>query len=254
MNQRSDKNIFYSISFDDIYQIKEDFDNKKWKEAQNQMFDLTENIIKSVLNGVFPKDLEILNQENLILIIDDNFYYKSMRNDYLRLCKEYNISFAQIFLTSSLEKSLERNENRFNKVPNQIIKEMREKFEIPKHSNEDGEYILHIDTTKDIIFQDIFPSILELISISLLNPLFDQNKEKKEVSEKDRKETMESILHQSDIKLRKIVSEKILTFQGKNKSEFAKKVNDERKRILLGITKNIENSEEFIENFKNFYK
>lgn len=246
-----EKNFFHSLCFDEIFKFEEKFENKKWKEAQEKMLNMTKELLENVLKGNYPKELEISNQENFILILDDNFYYKSMRYSYLKLCRDYKISFCEVYLTCSLEKSLERNEKRFEKVPEEVIIEMNKKLEIPK-SIYDGEFILTIDTTKDESIDFGIREAIKLINLSLLKPLFNESKMKEEISENSRKETLESILHQSDIKLRKMISEKMMKCK-ENKALVAQKLNEERKKILLDISKNVEKHQEYLENFQNFH-
>uniref|UniRef100_A0A8C3JWV4 Phosphoseryl-tRNA kinase n=1 Tax=Calidris pygmaea TaxID=425635 RepID=A0A8C3JWV4_9CHAR len=67
----------------------------------------------------------------LYLILDDNFYYQSMRYEVYQLARKYSLSFCQLFLDCPLECCLQRNRLRSHPVPDQTICLMARKIEMP---------------------------------------------------------------------------------------------------------------------------
>ncbi|XP_010624889.1 L-seryl-tRNA(Sec) kinase, partial [Fukomys damarensis] len=67
----------------------------------------------------------------LVLVLDDNFYYQSMRYEVYQLARKYSLGFCQIFLDSPLETCLQRNGQRPQAVPTEIICLMERKIERP---------------------------------------------------------------------------------------------------------------------------
>uniref|UniRef100_A0A8C0NVI0 Phosphoseryl-tRNA kinase n=1 Tax=Canis lupus familiaris TaxID=9615 RepID=A0A8C0NVI0_CANLF len=67
----------------------------------------------------------------LFLILDDNFYYQSMRYEVYQLARKYSLGFCQLFLDCSLETCLQRNGQRPQALPAETIHLMEGKIEKP---------------------------------------------------------------------------------------------------------------------------
>jgi L-seryl-tRNA(Sec) kinase len=236
LNENENYNI-ETICFDEIYQINDDFSSIKWKENQEIMFEMTIKKLKNYKNSNSSK--------SNILLIEDNFYYKSMRNDYFKYCRNLEISFGEIFLTSNLEKCLKRNQERQIKVPESTIKEMFLKFEYPNKNEMENSII--IDNNDLLINMDI---INEFICKLFNNPLKDFITEMEEKKEIDRKITHENKIHSYDVELRKMISEKMKHCK-ENKKEVSLKLNSIRKEILEKLKTNEIKEEDFKTMAKN---
>ncbi|KAM8780310.1 L-seryl-tRNA(Sec) kinase-like [Rhynchonycteris naso] len=67
----------------------------------------------------------------LFLILDDNFYYQSMRYEVYQLARKHSTGFCQLFLDCPLETCLQRNGRRRRPLPAETIRLMGRKIEEP---------------------------------------------------------------------------------------------------------------------------
>jgi predicted kinase len=170
------------------------------------------------------------------LFIDDNMYYRSMVKPYLKLCCERSYHFLHVILEAPLDLCLFRNSQRSIKVPEDHIIRMHQilsnetfwPFSL-KISNE------NLDTTISLI----------LSSLNSLSFIPTSHSDSSPKSEQDRQATLESILHQSDLCLRKLSNSFIS--QSSNKQQASKLASQLKKEILVSI-RNIEGSLEEILN------
>lgn len=70
--------------------------------------------------------------EKLLIMVDDNLYYRSMRAAWFRLARTYSLGFCQVFLLCPTEDAIRRNAGRSAPVPEETITTMAEKFELPR--------------------------------------------------------------------------------------------------------------------------
>ncbi|NXY81043.1 PSTK kinase, partial [Alcedo cyanopectus] len=141
----------------------------------------------------------------LYLILDDNFYYQSMRYEVYQLARKYSLSFCQLFLECPLECCLQRNRLRSHAVPEQTICLMARKIEKPdlkKNAWELNSLILKsFDGTSENDEQ-----IISFLAAALENPV-KQNEENTEQKEVDRAICAASTIHQADQRCRHIISQ-----------------------------------------------
>ncbi|NXS43760.1 PSTK kinase, partial [Balaeniceps rex] len=150
----------------------------------------------------------------LYLILDDNFYYQSMRYEVYQLSRKYSLSFCQLFLDCPLECCLQRNRLRSHPLPDQTICLMARKIEMPdlkKNAWERNSLILKsFDCTSDDNEQ-----IISLLATALENPV-KQNEENTEQKEADRAICAASLVHQADQTCRRIISQTMKDARDKN--------------------------------------
>lgn len=176
--------------------------------GRKRIFEMVENKMTSIE----------IHHKPMLILIDDNMYYKSMRSEYLKLAKKHNTSFLQLYFDVKLETALMRNKFRnSNKIPDRIICEMALKIEKPQ------KHVFIVDST----VESILNGFKNAISKALLMPL----KKDDDVLEII---PVESKMHKIDIVLRKIVGDKIK----QNKNEVLFYIN-KRKAILEKIKQNL---------------
>ncbi|KFV56776.1 L-seryl-tRNA(Sec) kinase, partial [Gavia stellata] len=150
----------------------------------------------------------------LYLILDDNFYYQSMRHEVYQLARKYSLSFCQVFLECPLECCLQRNRLRSHPLPDQTIHLMAKKIEMPdlkKNTWEQNSLILKcFDCTSEDNEQ-----IIRLLATALENPV-KQNEENTEQKEADRAICAASTVHQADQTCRRIISQTMKDAKDKN--------------------------------------
>ncbi|XP_061315531.1 L-seryl-tRNA(Sec) kinase [Pezoporus flaviventris] len=149
----------------------------------------------------------------LYIILDDNFYYQSMRYEVFQLARKYSLSYCQIFLESSLECCLQRNQLRSHPLPDQTIHLMASKIEMPdlkKNAWEQNSLILQ---SSDCTSEN--EQIIALLAAALENPV-KQNEENAEQKEADRAICAASAVHQADQTCRRLVSQAMKEARDKN--------------------------------------
>ncbi|XP_074151900.1 L-seryl-tRNA(Sec) kinase isoform X2 [Sminthopsis crassicaudata] len=141
----------------------------------------------------------------LYLMLDDNFYYQSMRYEVYQLARKYSSGFCQLFLDCPIESCLERNRQRSKPVPDDIIQLMARKIESPNIQKNAWEHnSLTVRSTRPC--SDDNTEVIDLLITALKNPIryFEENVEQKET---DRIICSTNILHQADQKFRRIISQ-----------------------------------------------
>ncbi|XP_045295731.1 L-seryl-tRNA(Sec) kinase isoform X2 [Leopardus geoffroyi] len=141
----------------------------------------------------------------LFLILDDNFYYQSMRYEVYQLARKYSLGFCQLFLDCSLETCLQRNGQRPQALPAETIHLMGRKLEKPNPEKNAWEHnSLTIESSE--CSSEASLKLTDLLLTALENPVkyIEDNVEQKEA---DRIICSNNLLHQADQMLRRIVSQ-----------------------------------------------
>ncbi|XP_042611261.1 serine-rich adhesin for platelets isoform X2 [Cyprinus carpio] len=71
------------------------------------------------------------HSQPLMVLLDDNFYYQSMRYQIQQLARKYGVGFCQVFLQCPLHVCLQRNRCRSQPVPDDVLLQMCERMEPP---------------------------------------------------------------------------------------------------------------------------
>ncbi|KFO93337.1 L-seryl-tRNA(Sec) kinase, partial [Buceros rhinoceros silvestris] len=141
----------------------------------------------------------------LCFILDDNFYYRSMRHEVYLLARKYSLSFCQVFLECPLECCLQRNRLRSRPVPDQTIRLMAKKIEKPdlkKNAWEQNSLVLEGSGGSS----EDDEQIIRLLATALENPV-KQREEDTEQKEADRAICAASAVHRADQTCRRIISQ-----------------------------------------------
>uniref|UniRef100_A0A3Q3CWZ7 Phosphoseryl-tRNA kinase n=1 Tax=Haplochromis burtoni TaxID=8153 RepID=A0A3Q3CWZ7_HAPBU len=141
----------------------------------------------------------------LVFLLDDNFYYPSMRYEVCQLARKYSLGFCQVYLQCDLESCISRNQSRSQPVPTEVILEMVKRLESPNPQKNSWEMnSITLNSTGTV------QRVMELISSALNNPLSlgEDNKEQKDA---DRLKCANSVVHQADQACRRLISEAMKT-------------------------------------------
>jgi O-phosphoseryl-tRNA(Sec) kinase len=207
----AEKNIDNIILGTDL--IRESF--PVWKESYEEFIrDSNNYLIKEALENKFS------------VIVDDTNYYNSKRRDLMNIAKECGTNYVTIYLKAPLNLLLKRNIERGQKIPNEVIKNMYEKFDTPgtKYAWDLPDII--VDTTEKIDYIEILNEILEI----------NENKNLKIEEDKvPTLKTVESNLQKIDNITRNIVGNLIKT--GKIDKKDIKLVSGLRKSFLKTFKK-----------------
>jgi tRNA uridine 5-carbamoylmethylation protein Kti12 len=214
------------ICFDELCTIE--FDAQEWKQKQSQMYQQTETTLLSA-------------EQNTLVLVDDNFYYDSMRHLYYVLARKLEMSLGYIFITAPLETCLNRNKERTgnSRVPDHVIHQMHDKFEysvtpLTIHT-------LTIDNNDDACQKDILDKMEQFIQMCWNNPLIDNVKQLKEKQQKSRSAN-KKLVHQVDIALRKILShyitEKLMVLENTSQRKNIMHMCAKQRKIMFDQLKN----------------
>ena len=215
IEEKNKKNFeIYYLSFDKIENINEN----NYLQFQQMRDDFL-----IIFNEKINYCLENLNHKNYMILLDDNFFLKSMRkkiyNSFIdkifqfKKNDNYNFFYSEIFLKcNNLEFVLNNNKKRKEKIPENIIKRMNEIFEYesPYIKNTNQKIIL-IENEKSLENFD-FNEILKFE-----NPIERKNNIEKKIIEKNNKakliDNIEIIIRK---KISQIMKEKKNKKEGKN--------------------------------------
>lgn len=145
-----------------------------------------------------------------VFLLDDNFYYPSMRYEVCQLARKYSLGFCQVYLQCDVESCISRNQSRSEPVPTEVILEMVKRLESPNPQKNSWEkHSISLNTT-DTVSQFDIQRVMELISTALTYPLTpaEDNTEQKEA---DRLKCATSVVHQADQACRRLISEAMKT-------------------------------------------
>lgn len=215
----------YLIKFDDLLSIGQQSEliNQpyKWKEARGNFLQAFEAFLDLVLNlptsssndqinqlltKIVNSNLMVSNSQKFVLIVEDNFYYRSMRQPFYRASKKRSLGFGVIMIKADLAECLNRNNLRADDdhVSDEVIFKMEQMFEEPTsteiNSVDNKSMLISINQKIDLKLVKDF--IYDLID----NPLKEDNLEQiKEDKDRSRLINDQNLAHQFDSLLRRVV-------------------------------------------------
>ncbi|XP_013862475.1 L-seryl-tRNA(Sec) kinase [Austrofundulus limnaeus] len=152
-----------------------------------------------------PEDLKC-DGTPLLFLLDDNFFYPSMRYEVYQLARKCCLGFCQVYLHCDLESCISRNSSRSKPVPTEVILEMEKRLEPPNPQKNSWEMqSISLDTADGVSKCDV-QKVMELIFSALKNPL-SQLEDNTEQKEADRLKCATSVVHQADRACRRLISE-----------------------------------------------
>lgn len=179
---------------------------------------------------------QFTSAESVVIVLDDNMYYTSMRHKYFQIARKYTCGFCQLYLACNVQTALERNVERNQPITDDVIVAMATKIEPPNtHYNSWETNSIVINTDSEIESQ--LPRIMSLVKTAMLNPVQPIEETDPALTAESRQICSSNIIHQSDQILRKIVSQKMTNLKGiaEDKStlqQLSKKYLDVRKTCL----------------------
>ncbi|XP_067224714.1 L-seryl-tRNA(Sec) kinase isoform X2 [Chanodichthys erythropterus] len=180
------------------------------------------------------------HSQPLVLLLDDNFYYQSMRYQIHQLARKYGVGFCQVFLRCPLHVCLQRNQQRSQSVPDEVLLHVCERMEPPNPRNRWEQQSLTLDGTDRIA--DL-QKLMDLLGSALENPLRPVQDESQQ-KEADRQICASSILHQADQTCRRLVSQAVASAREAQASPdvlkaLAKELNELKTRFLQDLKKDV---------------
>ncbi|XP_068161693.1 L-seryl-tRNA(Sec) kinase [Antennarius striatus] len=152
-------------------------------------------------------------QAPLLFLLDDNFYYPSMRYEVFQLARKYSLGFCQVHLRCDLDTCVSRNQNRSEPIPTSVLLEMVKRLEPPNPQKNTWETnSLSLNSAESLSECDT-QKVMELISSALSNPP-SPVEDNTEQTEADRLKCATSVIHQADQACRRLVSDAMTTARG----------------------------------------
>ncbi|XP_060795159.1 L-seryl-tRNA(Sec) kinase-like isoform X2 [Neoarius graeffei] len=162
--------------------------------------------------------------QQLVLLLDDNFYYHSMRYQVYQLARRRSVGFCEIYLHCPLEVCLHRNRVRGQPVPDDVIAEMSNRMEPPNTvKNQWERNSVTVDNTNTVTHTQLYiththtTEVLQAISSAVENPL-SPIQDDSEQREADRQRCACSVVHQVDQVCRRLVSQAMVTARAHRQS------------------------------------
>lgn len=187
----------------------------------------------------FPQNSISFSSENpvTLLIIDDNMYYRSMRQRARQICRACDCKHFQIFMKSSLADAIARNSKRCSNVEKHVIEKMFNDLEVPENP------------------RTIFVEIENFDEGKFHAKLSDRIDNPEVLTEEHQNEPQEqSIIHEMDLVTRKEIGSKIQEVKGKkNMKEYSEKLNLMRKTFMEDV-RNGKMKFETVEDLKNEFR
>jgi tRNA uridine 5-carbamoylmethylation protein Kti12 len=199
------------------------FDPALWKNARKMVEDFVESFLKEPENAP-PFDATFMKRRRMecpaiasppgnlstLILLDDNFYYQSMRRVFQQTARRHNSCYGEVVVAAPLELALQRNSQRTgaNRVPKEVLLRMSSRFENVDMTTDYStlEYSNDKDTALPL---DVTP-MWNIISAAGKRPLTMLYTPIDLVAQQiDREATSKSILHQLDMAIRDAVSEEM---------------------------------------------
>ena len=225
------------MSFDNITNINQD-NYFKFKEMRDDFV----NKYKMTINTAINKD------ESILIILDDNFYLKSMRKKIYQSMNDiidneersgsFDWFYGEIFLQcSDINYILTQNEERKEKIPNEIITKMNTLFEYssPYLSNPNSTFTLSINNKSllhQLNYEELFTQVEKCCLIK-------REKGKSIQSEIISKDSQAQFIDLIELKLRQSINQFMKT--NKNKSINGKVISNKKKEYMSILISHIHN-------------
>eukprot|EP01122_Echinamoeba_exundans_P005238 TRINITY_DN15402_c0_g1_i1.p1 TRINITY_DN15402_c0_g1~~TRINITY_DN15402_c0_g1_i1.p1 ORF type:complete len:313 (-),score=36.88 TRINITY_DN15402_c0_g1_i1:63-974(-) len=199
---QSIKLIQYDEIFNNITQENglDAFDAILWHKSRVKALAEASSFVSTAAN--------VSSEEPVLLIIDDNMFYRSMRLPFYKLARKHQIGYIQLYLDIPIDICIKRDAQRSEQVLESTILRMQERLETPdasKHEWESNSLSLDVQEleshTTEALLGRIFTSFAHLPP-----PLCDAASDEME-RQNSRERNVKSFGHQLDLQLRKIVSQ-----------------------------------------------
>ncbi|XP_050980024.1 L-seryl-tRNA(Sec) kinase isoform X2 [Labeo rohita] len=184
----------------------------------------------------------LVRSQPLVVVLDDNFYYQSMRYQIQRLARKHAVGFCQVFLRCPPHVCLQRNRCRSQPVPDEVLLQMCERMEPPNEIRNPWErQSLTLDGT-DVVADGHVQKLMDLLASALENPLSPVQDESPQ-KEADRQICASSVLHQADQTCRRSVSQAVTSARGQASPDvlkaLAKELNELKTAFLQELKKDV---------------
>ncbi|TMW63368.1 hypothetical protein Poli38472_002309 [Pythium oligandrum] len=241
-----DTSVCYeTICFDELflnaYDAAAPFDPAQWKAVQQKM---TAMITTQVTDE--SAETESYRPSRLVLLVDDNFPYRSQRKRFFQIAKAAKCGFGIVHLETPVSTCRSRNRSRVGlaRVPDDAFERMVQCFEPPGAAS-----VTHEMNTVVMGSDDVEELRRSLAVLAAQAEEIHQNIEKAaqhearryQQKQEDLKATKENLVHGVDVAVRQWIScvmqgrDGDFAIQTHSKAQVAKWLNDRRKSLLASV-------------------
>ncbi|ETL42727.1 hypothetical protein L916_06534 [Phytophthora nicotianae] len=242
--------LYERISFDDLYDqmASEDtsskpaeFDPEQWKVCQR---DMVVRVTRR-LEELKASDMSKAATPQLVLLVDDNFQYRSQRKRFFQLSTELNCGFGLVYVNVSGDICRERNasRNKGARVPDETFQRMVTVFEPPNGDQNPWEVnTCELTSSSDVSdIEELMDTLVQQADKELKERRWLHIEKTKEEAQqrRDRLATQRSVLHRVDLQLRQWISaqlqDEVVLSRGIPKAQLASQLNQRRKKFLESL-------------------
>lgn len=253
-NLHSPKTVrLVTINTDDLIPLQNQITISKeaglWKKVRKSILVAAENFISQVLNPHSCDDelendevqrfISLIRDKNscdsvshddaLVIICEDNLYYRSMRHEWSKIASKLDLIFGGIFMDTDLSLCLERNSLRnCDFVEDSIIIQMSEVQERP--SNSEFSSNLLIVKNNQIDAADILSKVLHF-----RQPVASKTVVSEEIRTRDREQAITNFLHRLDCLSRDVIKEEIERSNVADRTCLGPKLSKAKRQFLLSV-------------------
>eukprot|EP00742_Colponemidia_sp_Colp-10_P011151 GILJ01012360.1.p1 GENE.GILJ01012360.1~~GILJ01012360.1.p1 ORF type:complete len:295 (-),score=31.10 GILJ01012360.1:305-1189(-) len=216
-----------------------EFDAREREFAQHEHeFDI--QAWHSARAAVRSQVIHELTETKKIILLDDNFYYRSMRRSFYQLSRDHGVAFVQIFLDTQVDHCLARNRRRDpgQRVPSFIIDNMSARFEVPKSDIHSWEKHSIVADEQSMSSEHWLSCLADRIAQAIQDTSSTPSAVSAAMQDRDRDITAHNSTHQLDLCLRQLVSSTMTALSEVEecaKTEMARRLNKARKEHLAAF-------------------
>lgn len=220
-----------------------------WKSARRKIHSQVDQFLQYINTGkldsgvdnFFSIPLEAFESgTKYMILLDDNFYYRSMRYEFFQLARRHSAAFCQLYLECSTEEAAWHNDMREERVPADVVMAMAERLQAPQSHLHPWEANTCILKRGEGQVSQAWGAMVESFQNGL-SPVEDRELEVAEA----RRCCSQSVVHQADLCLRTIVKglvKKELQQPGESRcqaSQVASRINAARQTILSDLRRGV---------------
>lgn len=221
--------------------------SEDWKSARHRIHSQVDQLLhyintrrtESGSEGFFGIPLGALEGDKYMILLDDNFYYRSMRYEFFQLARRHSAAFCQLYMECSVEEATRHNSTRVENVPAAVVTTMGERLQPPQpclHPWEANTCVLQGQDEGQVC--QAWDAVVQAFQHGL-TPVEDREEEVAEA----RRQCSQSVVHQADLSLRTMVKhlikkelQKPCAGEGRSRaSQVAAHINAARQAVLADL-------------------
>lgn len=226
--------------------------SEDWKSARLKIHSQVDQLLhfintrrtQSSVEDFFGIPFGALEGDMCVILLDDNFYYRSMRYEFYQLARRHSAAFCQLYMECSVEEAMQHNSMREESVPAEVVITMGARLQPPQphlHPWEANTCVLQGQGEGQV--RQAWSAVVQAFQHGL-TPVEDREEEVAEA----RHRCSQSVVHQADLSLRAIVKHLIKKELQKASdgerdslpaSQVAARINSARQAVLADLREGV---------------